>query len=278
LKFYDYEELRGFNVYDSIGLYYGFVCGVVYREDNVYVKACIRVVAEDSVPDVDLLKKMLSSKNISVEDESLDILVSLAREHGLDIPYKVVDQNIDLVKGIFPVSEIELIDEYYEGAMRKGVVLLNTPREALYRGRKVEASSPIPLPEKIVGKLVISKKNGVLGRAYSIVIGPGHPGLRVKRLKELKGYISWLKFLSDIKKRDPILYEKLAAIKDPLMHRRIALEEYELLVSEIRKRNIPEKIIKEIDKYIVSSEEGFSLFVDIPWPKIFVVNEIIIVE
>ncbi len=278
MKFYDYEELRGFNIYDSVGLFYGFVCGIVYREDNVYVKACIRVVAEDSVPDTDLLKKMLRSKDISVEDESLDVLVSLAREHGLDIPYKVVDQNIELVKGIFPVSEIELIDEYYEGTMRKGVMLLNTPREALYRGRKVKISTPVPLPEKIVGKLVISKKNGVLGKAYSIVIGPGYPGLRVKRLKELKGYISWLKFLSDIKKKDPDIYERLVAIKDPLLNRRIGLEEYDLLISEMRKRNIPEKIIKEIDKYIVSSEEGLSLFIDIPWPKILVVNEIVIVE
>ncbi len=278
LKFYDYEELRGFDIYDSAGLFYGFVCGVIFREDNVYVKACIRVVAEDSVPDIDSLKKMLRSKNISVKDESLDVLVTLAREHGLDIPYKVIGQNIELVKGIFPVSEIELIDEYYEGATRKGVILLNTPREALYRGRKVEISSPVPLPEKIVGKLVISRKNGVLGKAHSIVIGPGQPGLRVKRLKELKGYISWLKYTSDMKKKYPQVYEKLAAIKDPLINRRVGLEEYDLLISEMKKRGIPEEIIREIDKYIVSTEEGLSLFVDIPWSKILVVNEVVIVE
>jgi len=275
-KFYDVEEIEGFEIYDSLGLFYGVVCGVEYRRDDVYVKACLKLVAEDSVPDTDYLKKALEEKGVRVGEETLDLLVILAREHGVDIRYRAVNRSISLVKGYIASSEIAVIDDYYESGRRKGVIVLCSPREARYRGRDLQQAKPPLNPDTVVGKLVVSLEKGLIGRVTGIVVGAGQPGIRVKRIGLSKGYIAWLRFLNSIKKRKPGIYEVLASLRDPLINRRISIEDYDLLVEEMRSRGVPEDVVREVDKYIESEESRGGIFADIPWEKVHVVNDIVI--
>ncbi len=278
MRFYSIDELMNAEIYDSLGLFYGRVCGIEYRPDSPRIKACIVLEAEDTVPDIDFIKRKLTEKGVSYEEESLEFLVVLAREHNIDIPYKTVQRSINLVKGFISPSEVALIDDYIQRTQRKTIILLNNPREARYRGRTIQSSKPSPLPELVNGKLVVSLKNGVLGKAVSIVIGPGEPGLRVRRIGRVSGYIAWLRFLNDVKKKSMELYNKLAEIRDPLIKRRISLEEYDELIEEMRSKGLSSDIISMIDNYIESEEGSGNLYVDIPWSKVRVVNDIVVVE
>ncbi len=276
VKFYSVEELRNAEIYDSLGLYYGNVCGVEYREDEPRIKACIIFKAEEAVPDTKRIRELLEAKGVKVGEESLEILVLLAREHGLDIPYRVVEKNVEMVKGFIKVAEIKLIDTYSELARKNTIILLNSPREARYRGRPLKQEKPAPKPEYIRGKTVVSLREGVLGKAVDIVIGPGQPGLRVKRFMG-GGYIAWLKFLNDLKTISRKYYEILAVIRDPLIHRRISIEEYDTLVETMRSKGVPEEIIKRLDNYIEASAQQ-NIYIDIPWSDVEVVNDIIVIK
>jgi len=276
LKFYSCEELSGAEVYDSLGLLYGYVCGIDYGGEEPLVRVCVKFRAEDLMPDTAKLAEVLKSKGVEVRGEPLEVLVTLARKHGLDIPYRAVEKSIEVVKGFVKPGEIALIDSVPEGLRKRVVVLLNNPREARYRGRSTEAVKPPAKPEYVVGKLVVSLREGVVGYATAIVIGPGEPGLRVKRPLS-SGYIAWLKYASDVKAARPDLYEKIARIRDPLVHRRVSLSEYESLAEVLKRSGVPEEYVSMLEKY-VEAEEGQELYTDIPWSRVKVANDIVIVE
>ena len=118
----------------------------------------------------------------------------------LRVSERVVDpttgRELEHEKGLVPLSEVSAIAEGPGGP----VVLLSTPREAEYRGVRPGPPGPADL-ERAVGKLVVSADGRVLGRATSVVVGPGQPGLRVSPSAV---ELAWLRFLRDLRRRERV--------------------------------------------------------------------------
>jgi len=273
---YSESELLNASVYDLYGLYYGYVCGFNYTSDRVLVKICIKYGSKDTVPDTDVLKKRLLEKGFNVETDSLEYIVTYAREIGLNIPYKTVEREIVLVKSYIAPREILVIDKAYGAGFAGYIVLLKKPREAIYRGWRDEPRKPSPKPEYVSGKHVVSITRGYLGIAKEIVVAPSEHGLRIFRAGSGAGYVSWIRFLNDIKSRGFIEeYNVLSRYMDPLKHRRIELSQLNKVVNDLKNMGVREDLINMINQYI---EEESGMYMDIGWSEIMYVNDIIVVR
>ncbi len=275
-RFYSEKELRNSDVYDLYGFYYGYVCGFEYIGGELYIRICIKYSAEDTVPDIEVLKKRFSEKNIVLKHDDLEYMVIYAREHGIEIPYKVVEKEIVLLKSLIKPSEIAVIDKVSEPD--KYLILLKTPREARFRGWRSEPSRPAPKPEYIKEKLVVSITNGLLGIGREIVVAPNMVGLRIERIGRGVGYIQWLRFLSDLRNKGlKDIYRKLAEYRDPLLYRRLEVTEYSRLVNDLRRIGVPDNIIETLENYIEETS-GKGIYLDIPWNNILYINDIVVAQ
>ncbi len=277
-RYYPVKDLAGGHVYDLYGLYFGEICGYEYYMDRIRFRICISYSAKTTAPDIERLKEMIARRNVEVRgDEPLEYLIRIARELRVDIPYKTVDHMVRILKAYIDVDEIIQIDRYIYDGKPRIIVLLNKPREALFRGwsREVEPKETY-LSKEIIGKHVVSISNGYIGVVKDIVVGPGDMGVRVEYVKISEIYIAWLRFLNDLRRRGDLkTYNLLASIRDPLKHRRISIEEYDKLVEELKRRGVGENIIKQIKEYIeYSSMPGGAT--DISYRRIMYVNDIVV--
>lgn len=206
-RFFSAEELGGARVFDSEGLFYGLFDGYVVRGGVLFLRVVVEVSARQPVVDVDRLVEALRDRGVRVRPgEPLEVLVARARELGVDVPYRSAESRVRLLKALVPVSEVAVVDSrrlvHGSEEVVEKVIVLRTPREARYRGRKPVLERPgVPPLEEIRGRLVVSLSEGVLGYVEDLVIGPGEPGLRVSRSEGVSGYINWLGFLNSLKKR-----------------------------------------------------------------------------
>ncbi len=282
-KFYSLDEIHGASIIDSEGLYYGSLCGVEYTAGKVELKACIKHRANDIIPDREKLYSLLVNKGINVPPTAtLEYLVRRARLEGLEIPRKTVEKEIVLVKGFVKLNEIVLIDVKYLEEVgetkRIAVILLNEPREAMYRGIPLQKALPEPKPEFIAGKIVISYSRGILGKAVELVVGPGEPGIRVSLKIGSKGYISWLAYLTELKRLGLYeVYEYLADIYDPYQHSRIDATKYDEIVGLLKRTSAPKEALDLLDKFVVA-EKSIVEYTDIPWSSIRKIRDYILVE
>lgn len=284
MKYYLPEDLVGALIVDSVGLEYGVVSEVRFSDEGVELVASVSSSTREVVVDVERLREVLSSKGARIGDvEDLDYMVALARRMGVDVPYKESESPITLTKGKIRVDEIAWIDD---GVLqdpesleerRYVVVLLKTPREARYRGLKEGPHKPVsPVNEEIRGKLVLSKSEGIVGIAGSVVLGPGEVGIRAYRRYGGLGFINWIGFLSYIKKRGwEREYEELAAMWDPFTNPRIPVSE----LARVREKlsSLGKRLEREIDSYIIRGDEK-AIYRDIPWKSVVSVRDAIIVE
>ncbi len=271
--YYSLDELSGARVYDSIGLLYGLVGGFRVEPDDLYVEVVITAGSRERVVDVDGLKKALSKAGVRIGDEPLEVLVSMAREAGIDIPYQVASERVVMLKGLVPSREVAVADyrDDIEGGM--GILLLSTPREARYRGVGGEPRRRL-LPEaSIKGKPVISKSRGLLGLAHSYVVGPGGLGLRVSSGEVVSSYVNWLGFLAHVKRVNSSLYNKLAERIDPYRRPKVPLAELEQLMDYIREGGFEEVL----EGYTIRRPEKRHV-VDVGWSSVVSVGDAIIVE
>ena len=140
LKMFSAYELRDSIVVDSEALIYGYVKDFSVESSTLRISVVCRYNVNDVAVDVDKLKSLLMEKGFRVGDEPLETLVSLARSQGIEVPVKSVDRVLEVLKGYITVDEIEAID--IAKVVRLGreetikIVLLSTPREALFRGVK----------------------------------------------------------------------------------------------------------------------------------------------
>lgn len=114
--YYSYREIIDAKVYDSEGLYYGYVCGfnLVNKPE---LKICIEYNIGDRIPDINSLKKELRDKGFEIpEDITLEDLVLTARNEKIEIPYIEVEKRVDFVKGFIGLNEVSIIED------RKSVV------------------------------------------------------------------------------------------------------------------------------------------------------------
>ncbi len=279
-KFYSIQEIMGALVYDSEGLYYGYLCNVEPVLDiKMYI--CIDFNVNDIVPDKEKLVELLRSRGLSASgEETLEYLIYRAREEGIDIPKKRVNKNVSMVKGVITIDDIQLIDDFidYSTRERRILILLDKPKEAMYRGIPISKNPPLLTLENIKDKYVVSLSRGFLGIAIEVVVGAKELGIRIKKKGNITGYISWLAFLNTLKKKGYIeLYNKLSEYIDPYATPRIELKMLDQILEFFKEASIPKEVSDLIKKYIIVEETG-SMYEDIPLSNILKIRDIIIVK
>ncbi len=276
-KYYPLREINGGHIYDIYGLFFGEICGYEYYMDTIRLKTCITYRAETTVPDTETLKNKLVEKGIKLTgSEPLEYLVNMARQLKIDIPYKTISREVRMLKAYVNIDEIAVIDRYIYERKPRILILLKKPREAYFRGWSQTPLKQSPLPENIIGRHVVSISNGYLGVVKELVLGAGELGLRIAPLKPGEIYISWLRFLSDLRRKGLSReYSILASIRDPLKHRRISIEEYDEIIREMKNKGVGEDLIIKMDEYIEYTT-GYGGVIDIPFRRVMYIHDIIV--
>ncbi|HDI74626.1 MAG TPA: hypothetical protein ENF55_01580 [Thermoprotei archaeon] len=282
-RFYSKDELKNALIVDSEGLIYGFLEDYFVEGGRVYIKAYVTVEAEELYVDYEKLFQAIRKRGVEVsENAPLEILVSTARELGLDIPYRRASKRIRLVKGIFLVEEVKWISsatfvKETGEEEKKTVVLLKTPREAKYRGARKQ-KEPVLSEESIRGKLVVSLSKGVLGYAGELVVGFGRAGLRVYRKLGGRKYVNWLKFITELRRRRFVdLAEKLAEYADPYKESKLPLSKLSEVEEILRNEKVSEEVFQLLQSSVYSEAEE-PVYRDVPLDSILKIREVIIVE
>lgn len=269
-RFYSPRELRGAKVYDSLGLLYGTLRGARVEEGTLLLEVVTTAGSRESIVDVDRLRERMGGR--WREGATVEELVAEARRMGIDVPYKIVEGSVELLKGLVPVGEVLVAD--YSEELGLGVVALRTPREARYRGPpEAVGSLRLEPEERIRGKPVISASRGLLGLVEGYVIGPGEPGVRASRSPGEEGYINWLRFTSAVKSIDRGLYERLANLYNPLQHTTLPASE----LPRIREL-LGGDALQLLEKFVVYRRRRQGDYVDVPWSSVVAVGDAVIVE
>lgn len=279
-KFYSIDELKNATIIDSEGLLYGYVEDITIEESNAKLVAYTLFKINEPAINVEKLKSILSSR-ISLEgNEPLETLVALARKENIEIPWQVTEKEVKWIKGYVSLSEVVLIDSKQlfidDTRTHIKIVLLSTPREAIFRGLPVNPKSQTYRPQHVLGKLVISASRGILGIAKEIVVSPGMLGFRVYRVRSRKKVVNWIAFTTHVKRMGlKEAYEKLVEFRDPYKYSKVDLSltnEIEQLLEGTREK---EKIMEAMQNFIETEEAGTE-YVDIPYSEIVRVGEFVI--
>jgi sporulation protein YlmC with PRC-barrel domain len=279
-KFFGLDEIKDAMVVDSEGFIYGYVKDFQVVEDDVKLAVYISSKVNELVVDVEKLKSVLSTRASLRGDEPLELLVSIARRDGLDIPYKVAEKEFVWLKGFVSVSEIQLIDvkrvsvDDTDSIIK--MILLKTPREALFRGIPIQSAKPIYRVDQVLNKIVVSMSRGVLGIAKEVVVGAGEIGFRIYRVRSFKKVINWISFVAQVKKlgfRDA--YEKLVEFRDPYRFSKLdisVVKNVEEILKDLKEKDKVMAILQEF----IEVESGATEFEDIPFNDIVKVGDIVI--
>ena len=270
--FFEPVEYIGALVYDSVGLLYGRVCGVE-TSSTIALRICVTVETDSTVPDTEKLRSLLEARDVKVpQDAGLEALVSIARELGLDIPLRLVEEEVELVKSLVEPRGIAVVDRMEAGQL---VVVLNEPREALFRGLPGGPAKPRLVPGLVEGKHVVSMSRGYLGTVKTIVIGAGGVGLRV--VKKLSPYIAWFAFLTELERRGyTSLARRLAEeVADPLARKRLPVSETPRVRSVLDALSAPREAYQLLERSLRYEHEETH---DVEWERVKSVGDAVITE
>ena len=268
-------------MYDSEGLYHGEVGGVEFRDDGVYLRVIVRRRVGEPVIDGKALKaRLLAAGHAPPPGATLEELVALARELGVEVPRRPAEREIVLAKSRVPVEEIVWVDEKtfstpnLKGLLR--VILLRTPREARYRGIRGVGKPSAPTPELLEGKLVLSLSRGLLGVAGGVTIGFGVPGIRAFLKRGSEREILWLSYLRALRKAGLLkVAEKLYDIADPYLQPRIPgdrLSEVQEMLGELE---APREAYRLLEEHIEPVETR-KIYVDVSWADVLKVGDAVV--
>ena len=279
-RFFSLDEIRDAMVIDSEGFIYGYVKDLQVLEEDVGLAVYISSRVNEPVVDVEKLQSILSSRASLRGDEPLELLVSLARRDGLDIPYKVAEKEVKWLKGFVPVSEIQLIDikrtsvDNIDSLIK--VILLKTPREAIFRGLPARGSKPVYRVDQVLNKIIVSMSRGVLGIAKEVVIGAGEIGFRVYRVRSFKKVVNWIAFTAQVKRlglRDA--YERLVEFRDPYRFSKLDVsiaKDVEEVLKDLKEKD---KVVVLLQEF-VEVEPGAIEFEDISSSDVVKVGDVVI--
>jgi hypothetical protein len=279
-KFFGLDEIRDAMVVDSEGFIYGYVKDFQVVEDDVKLVVYISSKVNELVVDVEKLKSMLSTRASLRGDEPLELLVSIARRDGLDIPYKVAEKEFVWLKGFVSVSEIQLIDvkrvsvDDIDSIIK--AVLLKTPREALFRGIPIQSAKPIYRVDQVLNKIVVSMSRGVLGVAKEVVVGAGEIGFRVYRVRSFKKVVNWIAFTAQVKRLGfKEAYERLVEFRDPYRFSKLDVsiaKDVEEVLKDLKEKD---KVVVLLQEF-VEVEPGAIEFEDISSSDVVKVGDVVI--
>jgi hypothetical protein len=279
-RFFSLDEIRDAMVIDSEGFIYGYVKDLQVLEEDVGLAVYISSRVNEPVVDVEELQSILSSRASLRGDEPLELLVSLARRDGLDIPYKVAEKEVKWLKGFVPVSEIQLIDikrtsvDNIDSLIK--VILLKTPREAIFRGLPARGPKPVYRVDQVLNKIVVSMSRGVLGIAKEVVIGAGEIGFRVYRVRSFKKVVNWIAFTAQVKRLGfKEAYERLVEFRDPYRFSKLDVsiaKDVEEVLKDLKEKD---KVVVLLQEF-VEVESGAIEFEDISSSDVVKVGDVVI--
>jgi len=279
-RFFSLDEIRDAMVIDSEGFIYGYVKDLQVLEEDVGLAVYISSRVNEPVVDVEKLQSILSSRASLRGDEPLELLVSIARRDGLDIPYKVAEKEFVWLKGFVSVSEIQLIDvkrvsvDDIDSIIK--AVLLKTPREALFRGIPIQSAKPIYRVDQVLNKIVVSMSRGVLGIAKEVVVGAGEIGFRVYRVRSFKKVVNWIAFTAQVKKLGfKEAYERLVEFRDPYRFSKLDVsiaKDVEEVLKDLKEKD---KVVVLLQEF-VEVEPGAIEFEDISSSDVVKVGDVVI--
>jgi len=269
-RFYSEEEVRGALVYDCEGLLYGEVGGLALLDSGAFIDVYLRRRVGEPAVDVERLAGELGRRGLSVEGRGLAELVALARELGVEVPYRTLDRDLSFLKARVPVEEVLWVDC---SRPELKVVLLATPREAEFRGWRPRPPPRIPRRGDVEGRPVLSLSGGVLGFAEGVVVGPGEVGVRVRRSAGGRE-VGWLAFISALRRNGKgKLAERLAGEIDPYANPRLTGEAAERAVRLVRELGSSEDV-ELLMKHVSEPRD----VVDVPWSSVVRLGDAVIVE
>ena len=307
-KFYTPTELKGAMVVDSEGYLYGRLGDMEVKDDDVIFEVYEEKEYTTEVVDEELLKERLIEylkdkkrrifKKVTMEDLKKDIKVSLgieeedidlnayveyAKKVGVEIPYTSTLMKRKYAKGTIsyrdimaliiqqiPSREGTVMDEYK-------IVLLNRPKQAVYGGIEIRPRPPLIPPERIKGKLVISKQGRILGYVDGISIAPSTIAIRVK-MPQLKKKIFNLKMFIKYHEEYEEYKEYLDKLKASFREDMIDIERLNDIIIWMKQKRYPQELIDSIGEFtenIVVEEERIE---DVPWNKVVKIGDVVIVE
>jgi|UniRef100_A0A7J2U4C5 sporulation protein YlmC with PRC-barrel domain len=279
-RFFSLDEIRDAMVIDSEGFIYGYVKDLQVLEEDVGLAVYISSRVNEPVVDVEKLQSILSSRASLRGDEPLELLVSLARRDGLDIPYKVAEKEVKWLKGFVPVSEIQLIDikrtsvDNIDSLIK--VILLKTPREAIFRGLPARGSKPVYRVDQVLNKIIVSMSRGVLGIAKEVVVGAGEIGFRVYRVRSFKKVVNWIAFTAQVKRLGfKEAYERLVEFRDPYRFSKLDVsiaKDVEEVLKDLKEKD---KVVVLLQEF-VEVEPGAIEFEDISFSDVVKVGDVVI--
>jgi hypothetical protein len=279
-RFFSLDEIRDAMVIDSEGFIYGYVKDLQVLEEDVGLAVYISSRVNEPVVDVEKLQSILSSRASLRGDEPLELLVSLARRDGLDIPYKVAEKEVKWLKGFVPVSEIQLIDikrtsvDNIDSLIK--VILLKTPREAIFRGLPARGPKPVYRVDQVLNKIIVSMSRGVLGIAKEVVIGAGEIGFRVYRVRSFKKVVNWIAFTAQVKRLGfKEAYERLVEFRDPYRFSKLDVsiaKDVEEVLKDLKEKD---KVVVLLQEF-VEVEPGAIEFEDISSSDVVKVGDVVI--
>jgi len=280
-RFYSPRELRGSRVYDSEGLYHGEVGGVEFGDDGVYVEVVVRRRVGEPLVDVGALRaRLLAAGHAPPPGATLEEMVALAREFGVEVPKRPAERELVLAKSRVPVGEIAWIDEKVlstpevKGLLR--VILLRSPREAKYRGVRGSGKPAAPTPGLVEGKPVLSLSRGFLGIAGGVTVGFGVPGVRVFLKRGGEREIMWLSYLRALRKAGLLkLAERLYEVADPYMQPRLPGERLGEVREMLGRLEAPRLAYSLLEDHVETAESK-DVYVDVSWARVLKVGDAVV--
>ncbi|MEM0027799.1 MAG: hypothetical protein QXD38_07750 [Ignisphaera sp.] len=281
-RFYSFDEIRDAMVVDSEALIYGYVKELQIVDSDVRLSVYTAFRVSELAVDVEKLAHILSSRGLASGNEPLEVLVSIARREGLDMPYRVAEKDVVWLKGFVSLDEVQLIDvkrvsvDDFDSVVK--IVLLSTPREASFRGLPVQHQKSVYRIEQILNKLVVSVSRGLLGICKEVVVAPKTVGFRVYRVRSRRRVVNWIAFTSNIKRlgyRD--VYERLVEFRDPYRFSKLDLSVAREVENILKGFRDWEKIAKVMESFVEEEQEAAE-YEDIAYSDIVKVGDIVIVK
>jgi len=307
------EELADAMVIDSEGYIYGYFEGIEVAEDDVFIKVYEKKMQKKREVDRDkLLEKILEKnakgflgrkkpekiideirkvlgltekKELSVEDLLEYIKV---KGYRLEIPLKEKISEKKYTKGKVSIKEVKgvwigkapLPDG--QKTVKIKIILLNTPREAKYRGMPDGARPTYRPLEALKEKMVIGPHGRLLGYVKNFVIGAGIVGLRLSLPSVSKKGVNVRAFANDLKE-----YPEYSQYADKLLswlkeNHSIHSEdhvEYTALnyLSEwMTREGFPKEIVKSIYNYVEEIAVFPGVDTIVTWDKIEKIGDVIL--
>lgn len=294
---YREDELLEATVIDSEGYIYGKVEKINVGEEEITLgvyesKPDMKTIVDVDALRVELLKKVkvpfsariqgfepmkILLENIRKElglksEETLtdEHCVEYAKRFGISILHKKVETERREPKGDINIREIKAIKVSVIRTDREEktvkLVLLNDPREALFRNIPVQHMVPYRSTEAIKDKLVIDSNGAALGYVDSVVLFHNGPGIRVYSPEETSGV--------DLK----ILNKHLESWGKP----RVAKLIRRYFTKDIVRREELEDLMKKAEITLalpvdsVLSRVLKEFLMDVPWDAIHKVGDVII--